>query len=312
MNTQTKDDSHKLQYVLTNEEAHVMNAQVETECSTLYLKAVNYVSAALKIKSEIETKALYKGSVVRVFRFIVNEKKNNEALRYVLMFVFNKIFYCRQMITIKDILENLNEEEYDCVLSVLQSKNITDASLSSLYSHLNLRNTRSHFFKNLYNDREISSFSIMNGIGYSFDDQNKKLQILSDKFKEYIEEDDTSLTITKDQVLLYITSPVLLKGKEIKWGGVYENEYITYEMLSSEFKTKAQIGEIDFRTGFNISCKLEYKEVIDEMNKIKRKDFKVIEVYSHCIDNMFVETFAGKKKRVEENSPKLFDDSFFQ
>ncbi len=312
MDIKIKDDSSKLRYELINNDAHVMNAQIEADSTVIYLKGVNYVSSALKIKSEIETKALYEGSVVRVFRFIVNEKKNNEALRYILMFVFNKIFYCRQMITIKDILENLEEEEYECVLSVLQSKNITDESLSNLYSHINLRNTRSLFFKNLYKDRGISSFSIMNGIQYSFVDQNKALQILSYKFKEYIEEEDTSLTITKDQVLLYITSPVLLKGKEIKWGGVYENEYITYEMLSSEFKTKAQIGEIDFRTGFNISCKLEYKEVIDEMNKIKRKDFKVIEVYSHCIDNMFVETFAGKKKRVEESSPKLFDDSFFQ
>lgn len=309
MDLKIQDDSTMLHYEQVNNSS-VMKAQVEAESSVVYLKAVNYVSTALKIKSELETKALAKGSVIRFFRFIVHEKNDKEILRYILMFVFNRIFYFNQTVKIEDILNNVPDDYREKVEKILQRKRITNSLLLSLYDQVNIRNIRSDFLKNLDYCRDITAFSVTNGVDYTFIDR-VSFEIPALRFKEYIEVDDLS-TVVKDKTTLYIISPVLLKGKELKWGGIYEGKYITFDMLSSEFKTKSQIGDIDYRTGFNVSCKLVYTEVMETPHTIKKKDFKVLEVYSYGIDDTFVETFAGKKKKAEEAMLKLFQDKDYE
>lgn len=61
-----------------------------------------------------------------------------------------------------------------------------------------------------------------------------------------------------------------------------------------------------------MDLKIQDIGVMETPHTIKKKDFKVLEVYSYGIDDTFVETLARKKKKAEEGMLKLFQDKDYE
>lgn len=310
MDKQPKD-SIKMKYALDRKDSYVMSANVENETTASSLRAMNYVSKALKIRMEIDTTSLHKGSIERFFKIVINEKDEDNLLLRIYIFVYQMIFYNNQIVTIENVLNNLKLEDQEIGKELLNKRNITDDLLLSLYNNNGIRKSRNTFYKTLDGYKKVSSISIFNGCNFDFSDQEKISEVKSDCFKNYIS-DLSPKIIEKDEMKVYLEAPVVVQDDQLKWIGVYNSMRIRFKMDSAEFKTKAQNGDVPFKNGLYIICKLEYKETKDEEDNIERSDYKIKEVYGYGVEENYVLTLAGKKKKVDDNMPSFYNEEHFK
>ena len=296
-------DSIALHYNIQND-GYVMDAALESESTVTFLQAVNYVSKYVGVNINIKTTSLKEGSVVRCFRFVIEEKDENNWLLYIFMALFNSVFFQKK--NELDLQVDLfNDKEKEQLLTILKRKQLTKEKIEKLGTDYVVAKHRSDFFKRITKNQDIQGLFIETGKKFTFEERAKIQEIAADEFKDYIvnlfpEE------ITLDNACVYIISPVILKGQKTKWRGVFENRVITFELKSNEFKTKAQNG-LEFRSGSNIICTLKYKKTIDGEGKEYFSNYQVIYVLKYGVDDHYVETLEGQRKRIEENTPGLFD-----
>lgn len=298
------DDSMLIHYELRDSSTNIMNAKVEAESSLQYIKAMNYISNILGVESELQTGALSQGSVIKIFWLTINKGEDTKWIRYIITIIFRKLFFEKKIIGLDDFTKSLDANDADKVRNVLTKMEIDAKMVDRLNSHLHIKKARSEYFKQLSTDKRIKAIGIKHN---DFDNLDMTdIRIESSMFANYIEifEPETKVV---EHAHVFIVSPVIVKGKTLKWNGSYEEQDIKFEMMSNQFKTEAQNAEIDFRTGFYINCRLQFDETVDEEEKTIRNNFKVLEVYGYGYDENFVETPAGKKKRLEDNQPTLFD-----
>lgn len=296
-------DSLALHYNMQNDGC-VMNATLESESTVTFLQAVNYVSKYAGLNINIETTSLKEGSVVRCFRFVIEEKDDNHWLLYIFMTLFKSIFF-QKSVGIDLLVDSFDNEEREQLQAILKRKQLTKEKIEKLATDYVVTKHRSDFFKRISKNQDIQGLSIETGEKFTFEDKVKTQRIIADEFKDYIvnllpEE------VTIENACVYIISPVILKGQKAKWKGVFTNQVITFELKSNEFKTKAQNG-LEFRSGSNIICTLKYKKTIDGDGKEHITDYQVVFVLKYGVDDNYEETLEGKKKRIEDNNPTLFD-----
>lgn len=308
-NIDKENNSYELHYELTDENCHIMNAEVESASTVTFLKAVNYISNAIGVRLNIETTSLNQGSLIRYFRIVIEEKDEHGLLLYLIMTLMKCSLFEKNTEHFTAILDSLNNEEKEQLKSILRKKHITENKLKSIPSDYAVIRHKANFFKKISSDKGIKSVTINLGNNFSFD-KNKGDKISNQDFKKYIIELAPE-EITINDAIVYIVSPVLIKGQKSKWKGIFEGENITFDLLSNEFKVKSQNGYVDFRSGSNIICTLKYKKTIDEEGKEHNNDYKVTFVSKHGVDDNYEETLEGKKKRIEDEQPTLFDDIDF-
>lgn len=299
-----EDDSLMVHYDLQDNSTHVMNARVEAESSLCYIKALNYVSKVMGINNDLQTGSLKQGSVVKIFWFVMDEGDETQWIRYVLILIFRRLFFEKKIIRMEDLTKGLSNQEADGINAVIQKFKIDEKMLERLNSHLHFRKARTEYFKQLSTCKEIKAVDIKHN---DFDNLDKiDFRVDSSLFASYIE---TFVPETKivDHAKVYIVSPVIVKGKSIKWKGNYEGNDIKFEIMAGQFKTEAQNAEIDFRTGSYIDCKLQFDETFDEDENPVHNSYKVLVVYGYGYDDNYTETLEGKKKRIEDSQPTLFD-----
>lgn len=301
------DDSMLIHYELCDSSTHIMNARVEAESSLQYIKAMNYISKVLGVENELHTGSLSRGSVVKIFWLTINCEEDTNWVRYIITFIFRRLFFEKKTIKLEDFTESLDAYESDKIREVLTKMAIDVKLVDRLNSHLHIKKARSEYFKQLSTDKGIKAIGIKHN---DFDNLDMAdIRIESSRFVDFIETFEPE-TIVKDHAQVYIVSPVIVKGKAIKWNGSYECQDIKFEMMSNQFKTEAQNAKIDFRTGFYLDCRLQFDETTDEDEKTIRNNFKVLEVYGHGYDDNYIETLAGRTKRLEDNQPTLFDEIY--
>ena len=299
------DDNIIVHYELYDNSTHVIDAKVEAESSVVYVRAMNYVSKLLSVSNELKTGSLRQGSVVKIFWFDIQNKEDSKVLQFILSFVFRRIFFEKKVIELEDLTKECEDEEKACIEKALSKYGIDEIKIKRLNAHLHLKKARSEYFKQISSCKNIKAISIKrNDIEHL---ENVDLRISRSEFPTYIEE---FLPETKidDNAKVYIISPVIVKGKTLKWNGSYNGVDIRFEILSNQFKTESQNAEINFRTGFFIKCRLQYEETFNEDEKPIHSNYKVLEVYGHGCDDDYTETPAGKKKRINDNQPTLFDE----
>lgn len=305
MDTDRENNSYELHYELADENCYIMNAEVESASTVTFLKAINYISNAVGVRLNIETTSLNQGSLIRYFRIVIEEKDEQGWLLYLIMILMKYSLFEKNAEHFNTIFDSLTEEEKEQLKSILGQKHITEKKLKSIPSDYAVIRYKANFFKKISSDKGIKSVTIGLGNDFSFD-KNKGNRISSQDFKQYIIELAPE-EITINEAIVYIVSPVLIKGQKNKWKGIFEGESITFDLRSNEFKVKSQNGDVDFRSGSNIVCTLKYKKTIDEEGKEHKTDYRVTFVSKHGVDNNYEETLEGKKKRIEDEQPTLFD-----
>ncbi len=305
MDTDRENNSYELHSELADKNCHIMNAEVESASTVTFLKAINYISNAVGVRLNIETTSLNQGSLIRYFRIVIEEKDEQGWLLYLIMILTKCSLFEKNAEHFNTIFDSLTEEEKEQLKSILRQKHITEKKLKNIPSDYAVIRYKADFFKKISSDKGIKSVTIGLGNDFSFD-KNKGNRISSQDFKQYIIE-LTPEEITINEAIVYIVSPVLIKGQKNKWKGIFEGESITFDLRSNEFKVKSQNGDVDFRSGSNIICTLKYKKTIDEEGKEHKTDYRVTFVSKHGVDNNYEETIEGKKKRIENEQPTLFD-----
>lgn len=309
MGTDKGNNSYELHYELADEKCHIMNAEVESASTVTFLKAVNYISHAIGVRLNIETTSLEKGSLIRYFRIVIEEKDEHGWLLCLIMTLMKCSLFEKNTEHFNMIIDSLNELDKEHLGSILRQKNITENKLKSIPSDYALIRHKANFFKRISSDKGIKSVTITLGNDFIFD-KNKGDKISNKDFKQYIIELAPEEIIINDAVI-YIVSPVLIKGQNNKWRGIFDGDSITFDLRSNEFKVKSQNGDIDFRSGSNIVCTLKYKKTIDEEGKEHKTDYRVTFVSKHGVDGNYEETLEGKRKRIEDEQPTLFDEIDF-
>ena len=300
-------NSIKIKYALRESEAYVMSAHVECAATASSLRALNYVSKALRIKTDVDTTSLQRGSVERLFRVTIAERNEEELLLDIFMFVYQTIFFHYSLVTINDIIDSIGEEKRDIALSLLKQRHITDEVLATLFNNNTIKKNRNTFYKTLKKKKKIESISLYNGLDFDFSTNKKSLEVKADCFRRYITDISPEI-VQKVNERIYLEAPVVVEDEQLKWIGIYNKKRIRFKMDSAEFRSKSQNGEIPFKNGLYIICKIEYKEVKDDDDNIIFSDFRIKEVYGFGVEDNYALTIEGKKKVINDSLPSLFSE----
>jgi hypothetical protein len=156
---------------------------------------------------------------------------------------------------------------------------------------------RNTFFKALSYRPEIKSLEFSTG-KYLQEDE-AEYHIDAPQFSSYILEYDSEVTCDEN-AKVYIVSPVLIKNAKGRWHGLYNNCSIKINMTDSEFESQVQNGEIEFKSGFFIECKMEYEQYYNENQELVRNNYRVCEVYRYGVDGNMRTTPKKHFKRNDE------------
>ena len=113
-------------------------------------------------------------------------------------------------------------------------------------------------------------------------------------------------------MIVFLEAPVVVDDDNLKWIGVYNNIRRRFKMESAEFKAKSQNGDVVFKNGTYVNCKIEYKEDRTDNDEPLVSDFVIKEVYGVGVEENYHLTLAGRKKKIEKESPMLFTDEDFK
>lgn len=304
------DDSIKLKYKLHGDDTYVMSATVENETTSCSLRAVNFVSRALKMRIDVETTSLQKGSVERLFKFSILGKDEQNLLLVIFMYVFRNIFYHNRQIKVEDILLIIDDAQVRKAEDILRKHQIDDNLLTYIYNNNGLRKNRNGFYKSLDRYKKMESISIFNGKNFVYA-QDATLTVKYSDFRKYISDARPEI-VEKDEAIVYLEAPVVVDDDKLKWVGVYNNHRRHFKMDSAEFKVKSQNGEIIFKNGTYVVCKLEYKEDYTDEEEPVLSDFVIKEVYGVGVEENYQLTIAGRKRKIDRESLNLFSDEDFK
>jgi hypothetical protein len=302
------NDSLQVRYEPADNNKFLMDAKLESNSAIMQIEALNFISKSLHVKSSIRTTSLGEGSLIRYYLLQVHEnlKDEDKFMASLVLQIFLMFFSRKELFSLEEIIQNMGIE-YENIKPLLIKRHITENVINQLLKSKKLHNHRSKFYNGMKEDKEIHTFEITTGKNFTFPKETVK-QVESKEFELFVEDLTTTDDITDDEAEILIVKPVLMKNNESKWAGYYKDEPINFSLKSSEFKTKVQIGDIDFHTGIAIQCRLTYTHIVNENNEVSNSNYVVEKVYNIFDDNKQIQTLEGKKKKIDDEQPNLFPD----
>ena len=154
----------------------------------------------------------------------------------------------------------------------------------------------------------LEKYPKVNKVSFTIETQNKdetkkEETVYREKFKEFILISDDLTPIENENAIIEIISPVLKKGP-YKWYGIYNEESISFNMKSNEFKTLIQTGNVQFKNGTTINCLFAIRRKIDNEGRERIVGYDVLRVNSYYENNRPIETVEGKKHRERKEADK--------
>jgi hypothetical protein len=289
--------------------SHSMDAVLQNKCEHEYLGLVQQIAKDLNLEIIIETSPFENGGLIRWFSILrKNENKNAPVSTAFLAAILAAIFVSPIGKTGEKIVEKLFE---DRELSDMQ-KNKIRLELQKLKddSATNFQNTiikkkKSNFYENLNKEKSVTQVSY-----YAADSSNQRVGserfVKKSEFKDFLLITDEIEPQIDDAAQIEIIAPVLKKGK-YKWLGLYEGKSISFNMKSIEFRQSIQNGEIEFKNGSLITCRLQINKKIDNDGEEIISGYDVLSVDAYTEDGIQKETNEGiaKKRRNSEKKMQL-------
>lgn len=303
-----------------DDDTHTMDAYVFTKASQEFLGIAKEFSNKLGVELTIEICPLREGGLISWFKF--NTKKH-PFLTAFLIYSITEVLYTPITTTLQELTKQgieyittdsklrelvSEKKKVDLELEIAQKK-LELEKISKKLDENKIQKKRSNFYEALDACPKIERLSV------SVLSKDAKALISSKtinkaNFKEYILATDEIEPDVDEHAIIDIISPVLKKGK-YKWTGIYNNTPITFSMQSSEFKTLVQTGQIEFRNGSRIDCRLIINRAITEEGETIIKGYCVELVHQYISGNKYVETNEGivnrKKKDADSRQLNLFD-----
>lgn len=288
---------------------HEMNAFVENKCNKDFLDCLTEYARIYQLEIEIDSVALCEGSVIKKFKVFAKEHQTLTGMALTglifllstntenfLSHVWDKMYEDEELI-------ELQKEELRAHIEYLRSQ--TPANEEAANSN-KIAKKKSDFYKSADSDPQVTSVSFSNEDVAAKHTYTYSVQRGS--FDSYILKDNNLDDETIEEATIVIVAPVLDKSN-LQWRGLYEGLPIYFKMRSAEFRTKVLNGEISFKNGSAIKCKLVIHKALNDEGDEKITGYDVLLVHSVLQDAVYVETLEGKayrKKKELDNSPHLF------
>lgn len=320
----------ELHYWLKNQ-SHSMNALIQNKSEFEFLCLVNEIGKTFEIDLLIETEPIGEGGIRRWFKLVSKNEKKNQAISIgvvsalVISVVVTPLNTAITK-TVEIVIEKLLEDEVDIEikkeelegkkldneekrLRIQKIKSEIHGKVETIQTNYKIQKRRSNFYEELENEKSIEklSFQIENS------DKNpisKEFKVDKFDFKKYILVSNKLDTEPIENAIIEIISPVLKKG-DYKWKGFYNDEAISFNMKSNEFKTLVQSGQIEFKNGSSIDCVLDIEKIIDNEGNEKITSYNILRVNNYFENNKTTETPEGKKhrqkKEADERQFKMFE-----
>lgn len=311
----------ELHYWLDND-LHSMNAIVQNKCEAELLSIINEIATIFESEVVIETEPLGEGGIRRWFKLVSKNEKKNLSISVTVISTFAVTVLFTPISTaisksVEIMIENVLEDDIEKESKELdnEEKKLKIEKLKleilekkkQIESSYKIQKRKSNFYEELEKDRTV------NKVSFLVEDENKKpkleeFHVTRNDFKNYILVSDKLDPITIENAVIEIITPVLKKGN-YKWRGFYNDDVVSFNMKSNEFKTLVQTGKIEFKNGSSIDCVLEIENELDNEGNKKIIAYNILRVNNYFDNDKPIETPEGKMHRqkleADENQFKM-------
>ncbi|MGC3976816.1 MAG: hypothetical protein QM751_00375 [Paludibacteraceae bacterium] len=294
-----------------NDVTHSMDALVLNKCNYEVLNIIKEVSRLLSVEIIIETEPFGEGGLKTWFKVLTKEEKKKAViLTAVVSSLCTTLFVTPVSKITETVIEKIFEdselkdlEKEKMELEIEKLKQEINQNSEVINNSVAIRKRKSNFYETL------DKYPKVNQVQFILTNENKQSAykneiIQKNDFGKFILISDDLEPTEKDEAIIEIISPVLKKGK-YKWTGIYNGEKISFNMLSNEFKTLIQNGEVEFKNGFSINCALLTRKKIDNEGSSIIVGYDVTRVNNYFLNDNPIETDEGKRHRKQKEAEKL-------
>ena len=294
-----------------NDETHTMDAVVFNKCSYEAVNIIKEVSRLLSVEIVVETEPIGEGGLRTWFKVLAKEEKKKAII---LTAVVSSLCTTLLVTPVAKITETVIEKIFEdnelkdlekekLQLEIEKLKQEINKNSENINNSVAIRKRKSNFYDALNNYPKVAQVQFVSK------DQSKQISyqnqiIQKSDFGKFILVSDDLEPTENDEAIIEIISPVLKKGK-YKWTGIYNGEKISFNMLSNEFKTLIQNGEVEFKNGFSINCALTTRKKIDNEGSTNIVGYDVTRVNNYFLNDNPIETPEGKRYRKQKEAEKL-------
>lgn len=316
------------------DESHTMDAFVLNKCEWELLNLFKEVASIAKVNIVIESEAITEGGIRQWFNIRISSNTKTaivaSAVTSFFTFAFTQVpqfglDILKEHLKSNPELEQLAIEEKKVEieskkldneikrekLKEIRSKNSKQFkdTLQNISSSTKIAKRTSNFYEELSKEVKVNSITINNY--FNCKPIQQAIEIKREDFQKYILTSNLLETITDEEAIVEIVSPVLKKGN-YQWKGIYNGEILNFNMKSNEFKTLVQSGKIEFKNGTCIKCVLEMPRYMNNLGEEVISSYNIIKVIGTYDDNTYNETNEGriyrKKKEADIAQLELFPD----
>jgi hypothetical protein len=304
-------DALEVHYYLENE-SHEMDAIVRHRCETEILYLIKEISASFDLELNIVVAPPVEGGFRDKWRWLAQNKEQLQLLSpYAVIVLMQLLTYLPKPNTKLEKLQEesiqLNIEEKRSRLERFKKNSTThDLNTDELLDYFGrdhkIIKHRSNFYTILNEYEKINKVSSSTYFYNTLIDVGEP--IAKSDFSKFIVKSDKLPSVTIDDAIVEIISPVLKRSK-FKWKGIYNGETIDFSMVDNTFKNRVINKQESFENGDYIRCKLEIKRKINEFGDVQNISYRVVIVTGRVFEEKIIETERGKRLRHEQTKEKV-------
>lgn len=277
---------------------HSMDALFKNKCEAELLAAAYEILNQFNINITIESEAIKEGGIREIWNFI-----GKNSAQFSVIGVLLTALFAYMAIPDSELTELEKEEKKLAILKLKKELNIEssegiDKSIEDANKNQKLKVRTSNFYKKLSHSDEVEK------VGFTIlDSKQKPLMderiVYKSEFSRFILPTNKLPVETIENAQIEIVAPVLKEGKA-KWKGIFQDEYISFEMQDTMFKDSVLLKQISFKNGDYIVCVLEIHKEINEVGEIVVTNRLVKTVLDKIDNGELKETQSGKLYRREK------------
>lgn len=302
---------------------HSMDAFVKNKAEGEMLKIFKEVSDLLNLDLDFELEALKEGGIKEFFK-VLNKKKNKKKIKSVLLTALGVILTGVITNLISNRLDGdaefdqLKKEKIKLEIEKLKKELNEDAEpntktieienlIIAISNTDKIRLYKSNFYSALLKEPKIEKFSTQE-VDDNYESITKELIVERTNFDKFFVDKALVDIEKKSEVNIEIVSPVLKTGN-MKWRGIYDSQFISFNMLDSEFKQSILNREITFANGISIKCDIVLEKTMNENGELKLSNVNVFNVVNVFQGELTIETKRSKNNKLLKNQKTIdFDD----
>ena len=303
-----------LHYFMDDDQRHEMDASIHNKCEASMIEALNHLGDLFGEDIQIDVSALEEGGLIDKFKIVFK----SETFKNLFMLLAGALI--NHFICVSPALDEseklLNQAE---LLKKINEGDFTDEDILFLVKgDPEILINRNKYYTELVKEPHVTCVSCSS---YNSKTPNVKLNEARisklDFSNQIIKGSTNSVTSNYLGTSVLVVSPVLLKGSQAKWKGIFNGEEINFKIVDKEFLKQVYAKEIGFTTGTVLNCDLKVtsKTDYDAYGKPTKNTYEreISNILSWDDGKQILhKTKRYKRLKAEMSMPSFFKDSDFE